>query len=96
LYQPHGKRLASGGSAEIKDFLPPEDIDYLVSLAPEPLPGTMNFFMIMRSIGRTFAGLLPKIQEERPDIMQKLLAMRSFPRELVLTKRKREGCAIVS
>jgi flavin-dependent dehydrogenase len=72
------------------------NIDYLVSLAPEILPGTMNFFVIMRSIGRTFAGLLPKIQEERPDIMQKLLAMRSSPKELALARRRNEGCAIVS
>lgn len=96
LYQPHGKRLASSGSAEIRDFLSPEDIDYLGSMVPEPQPATMNFFMIMRTIGRAFAGVLPRIQEERPDIMQKLLAMRSFPRELALAKRRKEGCAIVS
>jgi digeranylgeranylglycerophospholipid reductase len=96
LYQPHGKRLASSGGAELKEFLSAEDINYLVSLAPDPLPGTMNFFVIMKSIGRTFAALLPKIQEERPDIMQKLLAIRSFPRALALAKRRRDGCAIVS
>ena len=50
----------------------------------------------MRTIGRTFGGLLPKIQEERPDIMQKLMAMRSFPKELALAKRRNEGCAIIS
>ncbi|MEE8382422.1 MAG: hypothetical protein V3R78_11180, partial [Thermodesulfobacteriota bacterium] len=95
-YQPCGKRLASSGGAEIKDYLSPEDINYLVGLAPEPQPGTMNFFVIMRTIGRTFGGLLPRIQEERPDIMQKLLAMRSYPRELALAKRRNEGCAIIS
>jgi len=96
LYQPYGKRLASSGSADFKDYLSPEDIDYLGSLVPEPQPATMNFFMIMKTIGRAFANVLPRIQEERPDIMQKLMAMRSFPRELALTKRRREGCAIVS
>ncbi len=95
-YQPSGKRLASSGGAEIKDYLSPEDIDYLISMAPEPQPGTMNFFVIMRTIGRTFSKLLPQIQEERPDIMQKLLAMRSYPRELALAKRRNEGCAIIS
>ena len=96
LYQPHGKRLASSGGADIKDHLLPEDINYLVGLVPESLPGTMNFFVIMKSIGRAFAGLLPQIQEERPDIMQRLMSMRSFPRELALAKRRREGCAIVT
>lgn len=96
LYQPYGKRLASSGGAEIKDYLSPEDIDYLVGLVPESQPGTLNFFEIMRSIGRTFGGLLPQIQEERPDIMQQLMAMRSFPRESALAKRRNEGCAIMS
>jgi len=95
-YQPRGKRLASSGGADFKDFLPPEDIDYLGSLVPEPLPATMNAYNIFSTIGRAFSALLPRIQEERPDIMQKLMAMRSFPRELALAKRKREGCAIVS
>ena len=35
LFQPYGKRLASSGSAEIRDFLAAEDIDYLASLVPE-------------------------------------------------------------
>ena len=96
LYQPYGKRLASSGSAEIRDFLMPEDIDYLAGLVPEVQPPTMNFFMIMRSIGRAFAEVLPQIQEERPDIMQRMMAMRSVPREMVLAKRRNEGCAIMS
>ncbi len=96
LYQPYGKRLASSGSAEIRDFLSAEDIDYLASLVPEIQPGTMNFFMIMSTIGRAFSEVLPQIQEERPDIMQKLMAMRSFPRELVLSARRNEGCAIMN
>ena len=96
LYQPYGKRLASSGSAEIRDFLTAEDIDYLAGLVPEVQPPTMNFFMIMRTIGRAFSEVLPLIQEERPDIMQRMMAMRSVPRELVLAKRRNEGCAIMS
>ncbi len=96
LYQPYGKRLASSGSAEIRDFLSSEDIDYLASLVPEVQPPTMNFFFIMRTIGRAFSEVLPQIQEERPDIMQRMMAMRSVPREMVLAKRRNEGCAIIS
>ncbi len=40
--------------------------------------------------------LLPRIQDERPDIMQKLLGYRSHPRALALAKRRNEGCAIVT
>jgi len=94
FFQPVGKRMASSGGADMKDYLSSEDIDYLASLVKEPLPGTMNFFVIMSTIGNTFGGLLEQIQEERPDIMQKLMAMRSHARELVLAKRRNEGCAI--
>jgi hypothetical protein len=52
--------------------------------------------MIMRTIGRAFAEVLSQIQEERPDIMQRMMAMRSVPREMVLAKRRNEGCAIMS
>lgn len=96
LFQPYGKRLAAGGSAEIRDFLSADDIDYLGSLVPEPQLHTMNFFMIMKRIGGAFGGKLEKISEERPDIMQKLMAMRSVHRETVLTDKRKNGCAIVT
>ncbi|MBW2555260.1 MAG: hypothetical protein JRE20_14220, partial [Deltaproteobacteria bacterium] len=94
--QPYGKRLAAGGSAEIRDFLSADDIDYLGSLIPEPQPHTMNFFMIMKAIGGAFGGKLEQISEERPDIMQQLMAMRSVHRESVLTAKRKNGCAIVT
>jgi len=96
FYQAHGKRLASSGGGEIKDFLSQEDINYLASLVPEAQPGTMNFFRIMSTIGRAFAAVLPQIQEERPDIMQKMMALRSVPRQVALSTRRNQGCAIIS
>ena len=95
-YQPWGKRLANSGGADMKQYLSGEDIDYLASLVGESLPATMNFFTILKQIGTTFAELLPQIQDERPDIMQRLLGYRSHPRALALAKRRNEGCAIVS
>jgi len=56
----------------------------------------MNFFMIMKRIGSAFGGKLEQISEERPDIMQKLMAMRSVPRESVLADKRKNGCAIVT
>lgn len=95
-YQPFGKRLASSGGADMHDYLSAEDIDYCASLVEEPQPGTLNFFKIIRQIGNAFSTLMPRIQEERPDIMQRLLAYRSHPRALALAKRRNEGCAIVT
>jgi flavin-dependent dehydrogenase len=96
LYQPHGKRLASSGGGEIKDFLSQDDINYLATLVPETQPGTMNFFLIMRTIGRAFAAVLPQISDERPDIMQRMMALRSVPKPVALAARCNQGCAIMS
>jgi coproporphyrinogen III oxidase len=96
LYQPHGKRLASSGGGEIKDFLSQDDINYLAKLVPETQPGTMNFFLIMKTIGRAFAAVLPQISDERPDIMQRMMALRSVPKSVALANRSNQGCAIMS
>jgi hypothetical protein len=80
----------------MKEYLSGDDINYLASLVGESLPATMNFFTILKQIGTTFSELLPQIQDERPDIMQRLLGYRSHPRALALAKRRNEGCAIVS
>ncbi len=96
LYQPHGKRLASSGGGEIKDFLSQDDINYLAKLVPETQPGTMNFFLIMKTIGRAFSAVLPQISDERPDIMQRMMALRSVPKSVALGTRCNQGCAIMS
>jgi hypothetical protein len=56
----------------------------------------MNFFLIMRTIGRAFAAVLPQISDERPDIMQRMMALRSVPKPVALAARCNQGCAIMS
>jgi flavin-dependent dehydrogenase len=96
MFQPVGKRMAASGGADMKDFLTAEDVDYMASLVKNPLTATMNFFVMFKTIGTTFAELLPRIGEERPDVMQKLMAYRSHPRALALAQRMKEGHAIRS
>ena len=33
----------------------------------------MNFYTLFGTLGSTFGGLFPRIQEERPDVMEKLM-----------------------
>jgi hypothetical protein len=50
-------------------------MDYLVGLIKEPLVATMNFYKMLHTVGNTYAELFPVIQEERPDVMEKLMEM---------------------
>lgn len=76
FYDPHGEADFAIGGGELYDYLTGEDMDYLVGLVTEPFPATMNFFTLFSSIGNTYAALFPRIGQERPDIMEKLLRMR--------------------
>ena len=73
---------AGGGGGVLQSFLSGEEIDYLVSLIEKPFPATMNFFTLFNGIGRAYAELFPRIQEERPEVMDKLFAMREKLEEI--------------
>jgi len=89
LIGPYGG--GGGFGADLKDYITGEDIDYLAGLVDKPLRATLDFYTIYRTIGRTYAGLFPRISEERPDIMQKFMAMRAVHPEDGLAKRRRNG-----
>ena len=66
------------GSMEFKpvtmqDFLNADDIDYLAGIITEPLERTLNFYKFFSLLGETYGGLFPRIQEERPDVMEKMM-----------------------
>ena len=65
------------GAGEPQDYLTGEEIDYLADLVKEPLPATMNFFELFNLLGSTYAELLPTIEQERPEVMERLLEMRA-------------------
>jgi flavin-dependent dehydrogenase len=77
FYDPFGKFDFGMGAGEPQDYLTGEEIDYLVDLVKEPLPATMNFFTLFNLIGTTYAGLMPVIKQERPEVMERLLEMRA-------------------
>jgi digeranylgeranylglycerophospholipid reductase len=89
LYGPYGR--GGGFGADLKDYITAEDINYLASLIDHPLRATLDFFTIYRSIGRAYLEQFPRISDERPDIMEKFMAMRSVHPEDGLAKRRRNG-----
>ena len=71
FYGPHGQ--VEFKPIHLDDYLDADAIDYLAGLVKEPLISTMNFYKLFSTIGSTYAELFPIIQEERPDVMEKLM-----------------------
>jgi flavin-dependent dehydrogenase len=62
-------------------YLSADDIDYLVGLVTKPFSATLDFFELFSGIGDAYVELLPRIQEERPDVYEKLFQMRDAMEE---------------
>lgn len=77
FYNPYGRYDFGMGAGEPQDYLSNEEIDYLAGLVREPFPATMNFFTLFSTIGSTYATFFPVIEQERPEIMEKLIQMRA-------------------
>ena len=71
FYGPHGH--VEFKPLHLHDYLNGDDIDYLAGLIKEPLFSTLNFYKLFSTLGSTYAELFPVIQEERPDVMEKLM-----------------------
>ncbi len=73
-YGPFGKRKQGG--RDFTQYLTPEDIDYLAGLPDEEFPQTMDIFRVVNCIGKTYADLLTRIYDERPDTMDRMIKVR--------------------
>ena len=67
-----------------------EDLNYLFSLIKEPLPPCWNPYAAIVHIGQLMQRLMPRIQKERPALLQKLAKM-SQPMSQVLAEATK-GC----
>ncbi len=76
FYGPQAEFDFGMGGGELHDYLSGEEMDYLVDLVKKPLPTTMSFFTFFATIGTTYAELFPLIEEERPEVMEKLFKYR--------------------
>jgi flavin-dependent dehydrogenase len=87
-----GRYGTGGGSGiDFNDYFTAEDMDYMASIVTNPLRATLDFYTLYRTIGKTYLDLFPRIQEERPDIMEKLFSMRNVHPEVGLQKRRSDG-----
>lgn len=71
FYGPHGH--VEFKPIHLHDYLNGDDVDYLAGLVKEPFMSTLNFYKLFETLGNTFGGFFPQIQEERPDVMAKLM-----------------------
>ena len=55
----------------------PEDIDYQFSLIKETLPACFNPYTMQHHMGKALRKMIPTIQKERPELLQKLKRMGS-------------------
>ena len=83
--------FGGGSGIDFSDYFNAEDMDYLASIVTNPLRSSLDFYTIYRTIGKTYLDLFPRIQEERPDIMEKLFSIRNVHPEVGLQKRRRNG-----
>jgi flavin-dependent dehydrogenase len=74
FFGPHGD--SEFGTVDFQEFLSGDDIDYLASLIKKPFKRTLDFYTLFSEIGNTYAELFPVIQQERPDVMERMLKMR--------------------
>jgi hypothetical protein len=50
----------------------PEEIDYLLGLIKEPMPPCFNPYTMGGHLGQAMGKVIPTIQQERPELLQKL------------------------
>jgi len=72
------------GQVVMMDQFIKEDVNYLFNIIQDPLPFTLNPYKMAQHMGKTFLKLIPRIQAERPDLVDKLQRMQSTPLEELL------------
>jgi len=63
------------GGVNFNKYLTAEELDYLVSLVPEPLPPTASFSRVFTIILETYMPLSERIREDHPAILEKFKKM---------------------
>ena len=86
LYGPKGNTEFK--PIHLHNYLDNEAIDYLAGLVKEPLKSTMDFYRLFGIIGNTYGELFPQIQEERPDVMEKLMSIANEMEDIEEKARK--------
>jgi len=65
------------GGRDFTKYLTPDDLDYLAELPSERFPQTLDIFKVVKGIGSTYADLMTRIYDERPDTMDRMMEVRN-------------------
>jgi flavin-dependent dehydrogenase len=84
------------GNAVMPYILSPDEIDYLLGSIKKTLPGMLDPYETPKLVGGALAEIMPRVQKDRPDIMQKLAKMRTTPLEVVFSGCMKAGFSTVS
>jgi flavin-dependent dehydrogenase len=87
-YKAYGRREYRGTGGDLARYLTGEEIDYLAALPAEPAPHTGSFLRVPKTIFETYRPLIPRIMEERPEIIEKLKRMGEHKEKAAAEKRK--------
>ncbi len=68
-----------------------EEIDYIFKNITETLQTVLDPYEVPETLGKALIKVIPRIQNERPDLLKKLSGFSSLPPELVLKKTIRSG-----
>jgi flavin-dependent dehydrogenase len=68
-----------------------DEIDYIFSRINDPLPKVLDPYEVPEKIGEALLKIIPAVQNEKPDLLQKLSGFKTLPPELVLKKTIRAG-----
>jgi len=67
------------------------EIDYIFSKINEILPTVLDPYEVPENLGKAMVKVIPVIQQERPELLQKLSGFTNLPPEVVLNKTIRAG-----
>jgi flavin-dependent dehydrogenase len=71
--------------------LTPDDIDFLLGSIKRTLKGILDPYETPQLVGGAMAEIMPMVKSDRPDIFNKMIAMRAEPLDLVFRNCARSG-----
>jgi hypothetical protein len=73
------------------DQLTKDDTNYLYSIISDYLPYSMNPYKMVENLGAALPELIPQIQAERPELIDKFQKMQAIPVEELLAASAETG-----
>jgi len=79
------------GPVAMMDRFTQEDVNYLFSIITDPMPYTLNPYTMPQNLGGLLLKLIPQIQKERPELIERFQKMQTAPIEELLAPLAETG-----